>query len=133
VTHLVSLLLLFGLSVAGIGSQQEHAEGIASLIEPAKLPTLKTRGAIPRIHKLVYQIEMARRDRQNSTTVINQAMNLVGIVNQSQAQLIRAELLRNHTIAPRLGCLDAPGLEEMKHGKSPTGGLLARASALLNQ
>lgn len=36
------------------------------------------------------------------------------------AKLTAAAMARNLDIAEKLGCLDAPGLQEMRQGKSPT-------------
>jgi hypothetical protein len=117
--RILSLLLALVLS-ASAAQQHDTADTIASLIDPAKLSTLKARGAIPRVQKIVYQLEMARRDGANPGAVINSALRRVGMTNALAAKFTKNAMLRNLTIASRLGCLNAEGLQDMKTGKSPT-------------
>ena len=56
-------LLLFALAVHA----QDYAANIASLIDPAKLATLKSRGANPRIQKCVYWLAEAKAAGENRT------------------------------------------------------------------
>jgi hypothetical protein len=114
----VILLFLCGLSLSA-AQREDYAANISSLIDPAKLRTLQVRGAIPRIPKIVYQLESARRAGQKPSTLIDRAMRMVGITDPLAAKLTKEAMLRNLKIATRLGCLDAEGLDEMKHGKSP--------------
>ncbi|MBI4325366.1 MAG: hypothetical protein HY674_08895 [Chloroflexi bacterium] len=98
---------------------EDYAGKIAPLIDPAKLSTLGQRGANPRVQKCVYWLEIARRDGEEPAKVIDTALRSLRIPKEP-AKLTKHALLRNLTIAERLGCLDAAGLEEMKHGKAPT-------------
>jgi hypothetical protein len=98
----------------------DYAAKIAPLIDPAKLATLGSRGANPRVQKYVYWFEMARRDKAAPGGVIDLALRSVGMTNVDAAELTRAAMLRNLKIADRLGCLDAEGMEEMRHGKAGT-------------
>ncbi len=106
--------------VLGATKPTDHAERIASLIDPAKLTTLKTRGAIPRIHKIVYQLELARRENRNIGRIIDEAMDSVSITSKSVRKLTKDSLIRNHSIATQLGCLNEAGMTEMRQGKAPT-------------
>ncbi|MSU62643.1 MAG: hypothetical protein EXS31_09630 [Pedosphaera sp.] len=61
ILRVLPLLLLSALCLVA-APIKDHAERIASLIDPAKLATLKTRGAIPRVQKYVHELEIARLD-----------------------------------------------------------------------
>jgi len=93
---------------------------ISELIQPAKLATLRARGANPRVQKCVYWLETARQARQNPTNVLEKALALAGYPNALAARLTRDALLRNLDIAEKLGCLGADGLSEMRKGNAPT-------------
>ena len=112
---LALLLFVFPLVVQA----EDYAARIAPLIDPAKLATLGERRANPRVQKCVYWLEIARRDREEPAKVLDTAQRSLRIPKEP-AKLTKDALLRNLTIAERLGCLDAAGLEEMKHGKAPT-------------
>jgi hypothetical protein len=92
---------------------------ISSLIEPAKLATLGKRAANPRVQKYVAQLEEARLAGNNPTNVANEAVTKSGMTGAG-AKLTSDAMLRNLTIADRLGCLDDEGLAEMRRGKAPT-------------
>ena len=116
------LLLLLVCAVFSVSAAELHdyASKISPLIDPAKLATLKTRGAIPRVQKIVYHLEMARRDKVRPADVITSALRTVGMTNALAAKLTKEAMLRNLAIADRMGCLNAAGLDDMKQGKSPT-------------
>jgi hypothetical protein len=97
----------------------DYAANIASLINPAKLATLKPRGANPRIQKCVYWLEEARRAGQNPAEAGHRAVLKAGY-RDSAAVLTEQSLLRNLDIATKLGCLDAEGLSKMRRGNAPT-------------
>ena len=120
-TLLPSLLVLF-LWCSGVlaGVDDDYAERIAPLVHPAHLATLSARGANPRIQKVVYWLEMARRDKSEPAKVLSLALAKVGMTNELAAELTRDSLLRNHKIAGQLGCFDESGLDEMRRGRSPT-------------
>lgn len=119
-----TLLLLFLLcgfvQFLPAATRDDPATRIASLIDPAKLATLTRRGAIPRVQKITYHLEIARRKNVEAGAIIDQALRQAGITNSHMASLTRDTLLRNLTIAERLGCLTPEGLDEMRQGKSPT-------------
>jgi hypothetical protein len=108
-------LLLFALAVHA----QDYAANIASLIDPAKLATLKSRGANPRIQKCVYWLAEAKAAGEKTDKVAGEAVIQAGYTKEAAA-LTKAALLRNLDIAAKLGCLDAEGLAKMRHGGSPT-------------
>jgi hypothetical protein len=113
-------LVLVSLWLAGnclAGGEAGFAAKIAPLIDPAKLATLGPRGANPRVEKYVYWLEMARRDEADPGKVVDAALAALKI-SGAAAELTREAMLRNLTIAERLGCLDAEGLEKMKLGKA---------------
>jgi hypothetical protein len=97
-----------------------YARTLAHLIDPASLATLRTpRAANPRVQKAVYWLSRAASNNVPQEVVVDLAVKLVGMEAKA-AKLTRGALLRNLDIAGRLGCLDAEGLEEMRHGKSAT-------------
>lgn len=93
---------------------------ISELISPAKLATLSKRGANPRVQKCVYWLATARAAKQDPTKTLDTALARAGYINAPAARLTRDALLRNLDTATKLGCLDADGLAEMRHGKAPT-------------
>jgi hypothetical protein len=120
--QLLLVVLTLGLVQAPILARAAHAPdyagNIASLIEPAKLATLKFSGANPRIQKCVYWLEEARLAGQNTTDTAHAAVSKAGYRNTA-AVLTEQSLLRNLDIATKLGCLDKEGLAKMRRGGSP--------------
>jgi hypothetical protein len=111
---LCSLVLLLGLALRA----EDYAARLTPLIDPAKLATLGSRGANPRIHKCVYWLDAARKAGQAPDKVVDGAVARAGYTNAS-ATLTKAALLRNLDIAEKLGCLNDVDLAEMRRGKSP--------------
>jgi hypothetical protein len=60
----IAQIFCAALLLAPLLSRAEMAvdERLVSLCEPAKLSTLSKRGAIPRVQKIVYWLEMSRRE-----------------------------------------------------------------------
>lgn len=118
------LVIVLFFAVANVAlladANEDYAKIIAPLIDPAKLATLKDRGANYRVKKVVYWLEMAHRDTAQPAKVVDIALNSVGITNPLAAGATKSALLRNHQIAGKLGCLDAGGMNQMRQGKSPT-------------
>jgi hypothetical protein len=52
--------LIFAVFCASAATVGEFADKVAPLIDPAKLATLKTRGANPRVQKIVFWLATAR-------------------------------------------------------------------------
>ena len=115
----ISLFLLCAFA-ASAATVRDYAEKIAPLIDPAKLATLKPRGANPRVQKVTFWLATARADGVRPGAVVDAALLQVGITNKAAADLTRAAMLRNITIAERLGCLDEAGLAEMRKGNAAT-------------
>lgn len=109
------LLLTFQVTAA----QTDYAQHIASLIDPAKLATLGQRGANQRLQKCIYWLAEARQAGQKPGNVLDRAAALAGYKHEA-AKLTRDALLRNLDIAEKLGCVNAAGLAEMRHGKAAT-------------
>lgn len=115
----VSLVYALALVLAQAG-ESDYGQQLAALIDPSKLKTLGQRAANPRLQKAVYILATARSSGQDPGRTADFAIRLVGMTNAIAASLTREALLRNLTIAERLGCLTPQGLEEMRRGRSPT-------------
>ena len=103
---------LIALAAAATAS---FAPRIALLIDPAKLAKLGERGANPRVQKYVAQLAEAQQQPVPVNTVVAQAVALAGMKGEA-AKLTADAMLRNLTIAERLGCLDKAGLRDMRRG-----------------
>lgn len=114
----IALFLLFT-CLPLLGAERDYAQQIASLIDPAKLGTLRTRAANPRIQKVVYWLVVARNEGQKPSDVVARAVALARYTGGA-AKLTEEALLRNLVIAERLGCTNEAGLADMRRGKSPT-------------
>jgi len=95
------------------------AQRVASLIDPVKLATLAARGANPRVQKYTAQLQEARLAGHDPAQVAVEAVALTGMKGEA-ARLTAEAMLRNLTIAERLGCLIPAGLHDMRRGQSPT-------------
>jgi hypothetical protein len=74
-----------------------YSAHLASLLDPAKLPTLGPRGANPRVQKAVYWLAVARQQGHRPEAVLDQA--LAAKMSGDAAKLTKAALLRNLDIA----------------------------------
>jgi len=115
----IPLLFLAWALGARAGEASRYAEQVAPLIDPAKLATLRERGANPRVQKYVAHLAEAKQADLEVSNVVAQAVALVGMKGEA-AKLTADAMLRNLTIAERLGCLDKAGLQDMRRGQSPT-------------
>ncbi len=115
------LILLVFAVVAGLQTYYACSppHQIASLISPAKLSTLGTRAANPRVQKYVAILENARLSGRDPTVVAADAVKIAGLRGE-MAVLTAEAMLRNRVIAERLGCLNPAGLQEMREGRAPT-------------
>ena len=96
-------------------------EALVSLCDPAKIATISSeRGANPRVRKISYWLEMARRDGRDPSTEMREVMVAGGWGGTAKGELTAAAMARNRIIAERLGCLDAEGMEMLRRGKAPT-------------
>ena len=118
-------LLLVGLLVGGgavawaAGDVDSYAQRISSLVDPAKLATLGARGANPRVEKYVALLAEGKADGVAPKKAAAKAVAVVGMKGKA-AKLTAEAMVRNLTIAERLGCLDSEGLGEMRKGQAPT-------------
>ena len=71
------------------------------------------------MQKAVYWLAMARKEGEKPANVLGRAVGFAGYKSVA-SKLTKDALLRNLDIAEKLGCLDAQGLAEMRHGKAPT-------------
>ena len=118
---LLSLLVAALLPIlATAESIATYSQNVAHLIEPAKLATLGKRGANPRVQKTVALLETARREGYAVAIVASNAVVIANYPNKLLATLTFDSLTRNHSIATKLGVLNAAGLKEMRGGHSPT-------------
>jgi hypothetical protein len=113
------VVLFLALALALQARPLDYAGNIASLITPAKLGTLRSRGANPRIQKCLYWLEEARLAGLNPTKTAHEAVSRAGYRNDA-AVLTEQSLLRNLDIATKLGCLDPVNLSKMRRGGCPT-------------
>jgi len=117
---LFALALLLAVSSALAAPLETYSEKLASLIEPAKLATLKKRAANPRINKAVAILEDARADGHPVEAVAVDAVKRAGYTNAALVKMTSAELVRNHDIATKLGVLNPEGLEKLRRGNAAT-------------
>jgi hypothetical protein len=121
----ITNLFVILLSLASLGLAQSAmpklspANRVAALIDPIKLATLAKRGANPRVQKYVAQLHEAQLAGHDPRRVATEAVSLVGMQGDAAALTVDA-MLRNLTIAERLGCLNPAGLHDMRRGQSPT-------------
>jgi hypothetical protein len=97
-----------------------EADLIAALIDPAKLATLKERGANPRIHKITAILIKAKTAGKNPEEITHEAIQKIGWENTLKGSLTRAAILRNLDILEELGSTTDEDITEMKKGQSPT-------------
>jgi hypothetical protein len=109
-------VLLVSCSLAGADTIRE---ALVSLCDPAKIATITAeRGANPRVRKICYWLEMARRDGRDPSNEMRQVMVAVGWGGSAKGDLTSAAMVRNRMIAERLGCLDDAGMGDLRRGKA---------------
>jgi hypothetical protein len=116
---IVALLLASGAVAWAKGDVESYAQKVSGLIDPAKLATLGARGANARVEKYVAILADGKADGAAPKKVAAKAVAVVGMHGKA-AKLTAEAMVRNLTIAERLGCLDAEGLAEMRKGRAPT-------------
>ncbi len=116
---LIALLLSFVTRAHAATTVESYAKKVSSLISPAKLKTLRERGANPRVQKYVALLAQAKHDGIQPEMVAKEAAAAAGMTGEAAA-LTAATMVRNLVIAERLGCLNSDGLWAMRHGQSPT-------------
>ena len=119
--HVAACLLLALCAMAPANAQSVERTALIALCDPAKIATLQSeRGANPRIRKIAYWLEVARLNGSSSDAEMAATMDAIGWGGTLKGQLTAAAMARNRTIAERLGCLDAEGMELLRRGKAPT-------------
>jgi hypothetical protein len=94
---------------------------VSSLIDPAKLDTLKgSRAANSRLRKVAYWLEFARRQGDEPVELIANAQALAGYGGTPRAAADKQSLLRNLMMLDRLGCLTDDGMDKLRKGDAPT-------------
>lgn len=118
----IAFLFLFPLHAAEPTTPQAIAtEIIAALIDPVKVDTLK--GARPinaRTYRLLYWLETARRAGGDVSGIMATAQTVAGYQGTARAKADASAVIANREKLDALGCLDAPGMEELRKGHSPT-------------
>jgi hypothetical protein len=119
-TKAAAILLLLCATLPVLAQSTERA-ALASLCDPVKIATLDSeRGANPRVRKITYWLETARRNGHAPEAEMAATMETIGWGGTLKGQLTAAAMVRNRTIAERLGCLDAEGMANLRRGKAPT-------------
>ena len=116
---LLPVLLLASAVAWATGDVETYAKGISSLIDPVKLATLGPRGADSRVEKYVAILAEGKAKGLAPKKVAAKAAALAGMKGKA-AKLTSEAMVRNLTIAERLGCLDSEGLAEMHRGQAST-------------
>jgi hypothetical protein len=79
--------------------RNEFAANLAPLLDPAKLDSLKgKRAATPRLRKICYWLEMARREERDPREVIDQAHTLQNLHSAKSLRCQKGSLFRNRII-----------------------------------
>jgi hypothetical protein len=89
---------------------------VGNLSDPAKLATLGYRGANPRLNKIVYWLDDARRHYLSPETTLDIA--LWGNRSGARSPLVKESLLRNLKIADQLGLFANDNRARLRSGKA---------------
>ena len=112
----ILVVLLLTCAFAGADTIRE---ALANLCDPAKIATISSdRGANPRVRKICYWLEMARRDGRDPANEMREIMVAVGWGGTAKGDLTSDAMVRNRMIAERLGCLDDAGMGDLRRGKA---------------
>lgn len=98
----------------------DEAEQIAALIDPTKLATLKERRANPRIQKITAILITAKAGGKSPEEITQQAIAKIDWENTPKGDLTAAAILRNLTIAERLGATTPEDIAAMRRGNAAT-------------
>ena len=110
------LILLLSATLAGADTIRK---ALVNLCDPAKIATITSeRGANPRVRKIAYWLEMARREGREPSTEMREVMVAIGWRGTAKGELTADAMVRNRIIAERLGCLDEEGMKNLRSGKS---------------
>lgn len=115
---MMRILLVLVLS-CGLASADTIRDALVSLCDPAKIATITAeRGANPRVRKICYWLEMARKAGREPSVEMREVMSAVGWVGTAKGDLTADAMTRNRVIAERLGCLDEIGMTTLRSGKA---------------
>ena len=90
-------------------------DALVNLCDPAKIATISAeRGANPRVRKIAYWLEMARKSGREPSTEMKEVMLNVGWGGTAKGELTADAMVRNRVIAERLGCLDESGMTDLR-------------------
>lgn len=117
--NLIVLILCACLQACG-ESPSRHAGLIKSLIEPAKLATLGDRGANQRVQKITAILWRAKQDGEDPAKIATQAVELIGWGGTPKGSPTADAMVRNLTIAERLGSVTPADIEAMSRGRAAT-------------
>ena len=118
VLRLLTIFCVF-LSVACSPADPSRT-ALVNLCDPAKIATLTSdRAANPRVRKIAYWLEMARRDGRDPAVEMREVMGAVGWGGTAKGDLTADAMARNRIIAERLGCLDEAGMADLRRGNAP--------------
>lgn len=90
---------------------------ISNLSDPAKLATLGKRGANPRVNKIVYWLDDARRRGLSPERTLAAAQFLNGTTG-ARAELVRETQARNVQIADELGLFTGENRQRLREGRA---------------
>ena len=94
-------------------------EALVNLCDPVKIATISAeRGANPRVRKICYWLEMARKSGREPSTEMKEVMLYEGWGGTAKGELTADAMVRNRVIAERLGCLDESGMTDLRSGKA---------------
>jgi len=96
----------------------EYQTALLSLCDPAKLATLGDRGANPRLKKIVYWLDYARKAGRDPSQLVDEILKSSGY-RPGHSALIKTNLLRNIKIGDELGFFIPANLERLRRGNAP--------------
>ena len=112
----ILVVMLVSCSLAGADTIRE---ALVNLCDPAKIATISAeRGANPRVRKICYWLEMARRDGRDPANEMREVMLAVGWSGTAKGDLTASAMTRNRVIAEKLGCLDEAGMADLRGGRA---------------
>ena len=118
---LPALILFLALLTVAAAPADTVRTALVNLCDPAKIATLTSdRAANPRVRKIAYWLEVARREGRDPKQEMDAVRAALGWGGTLKGELTAAAMARNRTIADRLGCLDAEGMEKLRRGSAPT-------------
>jgi hypothetical protein len=89
-------LLILLVAFASPGCAESIRGALTSLCDPAKIATITSeRGANPRVRKICYWLEMARRDGRDPAVEMREVMVAVGWGGTAKGELTAESMVRN--------------------------------------